>query len=276
MHKNPLAMRYFPTAICLVLLTAGCKKQPDVVLLDSPVSSFANLPETYQPVQGATVSNRLKSETQDGKPSGEWRYNERGQLLEWRRLRFGGLESVDQYRYDADGHLRFVQRFDNSCGYSSASNCTGPVKWTGYDDLTTDAAGRVTESRVYLNVDGKWDLRSINEYTHNPQDQLIEVRQADATGKATRTQTMTYDSRGNVTSVREQSPIASPDLADRTITYTYETGRSPYFKTVYYASALFLSPNIQVSPEYTYEYRSDGLPIRIRHSKGGTTELTYY
>jgi len=134
------------------------------------------------------VANRLKSEIQGGKPSGEWRYNGRGQLLEWRVLRFGELGSADQYRYDTDGHLRFVQRFDNNCGFSSSSNCTGPVKWTGYDDLTTDAAGRVTESRVDLNVDKKWDLRSVNAYSYNPQGQLTGVRQTDGTGKPTRPQ----------------------------------------------------------------------------------------
>ena len=271
-------MRYFSTVVCLFLLAVGCQKQPDVLPLDNPVSSLANLPAMYQPVQGVAVANRLKSQGQDGKPSGEWRYNERGQLLERRFFGFfsGELSSADQYRYGADGHLRFVQHFGNNCDFSSVSNCTGPVKWTGYDDLTTDAAGRVTESRVYLNVDGKWDLRSVNAYTYNPQGQLTGVRQTDGTGKPTRTQTLTYDSRGNVTSVREQSPIAPPDLADRTTNYTYETGRSPYFKTVYFASALFLSPNMQASPEYTYDYRADGLPIRIRQSKGGTTELTYY
>lgn len=269
-------MRNLSTVLFLLLLITGCKNQPDVLPLDSPVISLANLPATYQPVQGIAMANRLKSETQGGKPAGEWRYNERGQLLEWKRFLLGNLNAVDQYRYDTNGHLRFVQHFDNNCGFSSLANCTGPINWTSYDDLTTDATGRVTESRVYLSVNGAWDLRSINAYTFNPQGQLTGVTQTDGTGKPTRIQTLTYDSRGNVTSVREQSPIAPPDLADRTFSYTYETGRNPYVKTVYFASALFLSPHIQASPDYTYDYRADGLPIRIRHTQGGSTELTYY
>ena len=269
-------MRHLFTFVALVLLHAGCRKQYEASPLDNPVASMSDLPATYQPFQGgSSIPGRLKRETQSGKTTGEWRYNERGQLLEWRFVRFDAVESAVQYRYDEDGRLRFAQQFSNNCGYSSASNCTGPVEWASYDELSTNAAGRITESRTYLKLDGNWDLRSKNVYEYNPQEQIAKVLRYDAKGVLTMTQTLTYDTRGNVVAIREQSSIASPDLADRTFTYSYDTGRNPYFNTVYYAAALFLSPNTQLAPDLTYKYRSDGLPIRILQN-GGVTELEYY
>ena len=264
-------MRYLFTLLTLLMFGVGCQNKDVVLPLDAPVTSLANLPTTYQPFQGGSaIPGRLKSQTQNGKPNGEWRYNERGQLLEWRHFRFGELTGSDQYRYDAAGRLRFVQQFDDNCRFSSYSNCTGPVVWTGYAELTTDGAGRVTESRSYLKLDGKWDLRSTSRYEYNAQGQMTNVIQQYTAGGEL-TQTLTYDARGNVIAVREQRT----SFADRTLQYAYDTGRNPYFNTVYFASAFFLSRNMQVTPGLTYEYRSDGLPTRIRQN-GGDTELTYY
>ena len=269
-------MRYLFTLLTFLMFGVGCRDQDVVLPLDAPVTSLANLPTTYQLFQGGSaISGRLKSETQNDKPSGEWRYNERGQLVEWRHFRFGELTSSDQYRYDATGRLRFVQKFDDNCGFSSYSNCTGPVVWTGYAEITTDAAGRVTESQSYLKLDGKWDLRSTSTYEYNTQGQMIKVLRYTDKRELTLTQTLTYDPRGNVVAVREQSNSSDPNLADRTFRYDYDTGQNPYFNTVYFASALFLSRNTQLAPGLTYEYRSDGLPTRIRQN-GGDTELTYY
>lgn len=275
-YQNKTVMRYLSMLLSLLLLGVGCREKNVVVPLDAPVTSLADLPATYQPFQGGSpVAGRLKSQTQNGKLDGEWRYNERGQLLEWRQFRFGEIASADQYRYDAVGRLRFVQHFDNNCGFSSLANCSGPVKWTSYNELATNAAGRVTESRTYLKLDGKWELRSTTTYEYNAEGQIINVLIYSDKVVPTLTQTLMYDARGNVIAVREQSSVAPPDLADRTFRYEYDTGRNPYFNTVYFASALFLSRNTQLVPGLTYEYRSDGLPIRIRQN-GGDTELTYY
>jgi hypothetical protein len=269
-------MRYLFTLLSLLMLGVSCRERNDVVPLAAPVVSLADLPTAYQPVQeGAALAGRLKRQTQNGKTSGEWRYNERGQLIEWRLFRFDAVESAVQYRYDVNGRLRYVQQFSNNCGYSSVYNCTGPVDWTSYDELTTDAAGRVTESRTYLKLNGNWDFRSKSAYAYNAQGQLIKALRYTPNGTLTLTQTLTYDTRGNVVAVREQSSIASPDLSDRTFTYEYDTGRNPYFNTVYWPSALFLSRNNQAAPGLTYDYRADGLPIRIKQN-GGETELTYY
>ena len=267
-------MPYLFTLLTLLMFGLGCRNQDAVLPLDTPVTSFADLPITYQQFQGGSaVPGRLKSETQNGKSSGEWRYNERGQLIEW-RLRFDAVESAVQYRYDKDGHLRYVQQFSNNCGYSSVYNCSGPVAWTSYDELTTDTAGRVTESRTYLKLDGNWDFRNKSVYAYDAQGKITNVLRYDAKGVLGVTQTLTYDSRANIVAIREQN-ASSPDLSDRTFTYEYDTGRNPYVNTVYYPSALFLSRNMQLAPGLTYEYRSDGLPIRIRQN-GGNTELTYY
>ncbi|HEV7347690.1 hypothetical protein [Telluribacter sp.] len=269
-------MRYFLTFVSLIILHAGCQRPGDVSPSDAPVASFADLPASYQPFAGFdAAAGRLKRESKSGKTSSEWRYNERGQLLEWRLFRFDAVESAVQYRYDKQGRLRFVQQFSNNCGYSSVYNCTGPVEWTSYDELTTDAAGRVVESRTYLKLGGKWDFRSKSTYEYNAQGQLTKVLRFDANGVRTLTQLLTYDTRGNVIVVREENSNASPDVADRTFTYEYDTGRNPYFNTVYWANALFLSPNNQLVQGLTYEYRRDGLPIRIRQN-GGTTDLEYY
>ena len=267
-------MRYFFTFICLLLLTSACRKQVEVSPVHAPVTSLADLPTTYQPFQGGSAG-RLKRQTQDGRTSGEWRYNERGQLIEWRSFRFDAVESAVQYRYDTNGRLRYVQQFSNSCRYSSLHNCTGPVEWTSYDELETDAAGRVVESRTYLELDAKWDFRSRSTYEYNTQKQIAKVFRYDAKGVLTLTQTFTYDTRGNVIAIREQSSTAPADLADRTFTYEYDTGRNPYFNTVYYTAALFLSPNTQLEPDLTYEYRPDGLPVRIGQN-GSVSELEYY
>lgn len=269
-------MRYFLPFLALLLVNVSCREKNLVAPLNTPITSFANLPTTYQPFQGGTsIPGRLRREIQNGKTSGEWRYNERGQLIEWRMFRFDAIESAVQYRYDPNGQLRFVQQFSNKCGYSSVYNCTGPVEWTSYDELSTDAAGRITESRTYLKLDGKWDFRSKSVYEYNPQGQITKVLRYDAEEVLKMTQTFTHDTKGNVVAIREQSSVASPDLADRTFTYAYDTGRNPYFKTVYYAAALFLSPNTQVAPGLAYEYRSDALPTLIRQN-GSVTELEYY
>ncbi|SOD90326.1 toxin-antitoxin system YwqK family antitoxin [Spirosoma fluviale] len=269
-------MRYFFTFISLLLLNVCCREQNRVVPLGAPVTSLADLPTTYQSFQeGNSAAGRLKRETQNGKTSGEWRYNERGQLIEWRLFRFDAVESAVQYRYDKDGRLLYVQQFANNCGYSSVYDCTGPVDWTSYDELSTDAAGRITESRTYLTLNGSWDFRSKSVYAYNAQGKVIKVLRYDAKGVLAVTQTLTYDTRANVIAIREQSNVASADLSDRTFTYEYDTGRNPYFNTVYYPAALFLSPNTQLSPGLTYEYRSDGLPLRIRQN-GSITELEYY
>ena len=269
-------MRYLFTLLSLLVLGVSCRERNDVLPLDAPVASLADLPTTYQPVQeGTAIAGRLKRETQNGKTSGEWRYNERGQLIEWRLFRFDAVESAIQYRYDANGRLRYVQQFSNNCGYSSVYNCTGPVNWTSYDELTTDAAGRVTESRTYLKLNGSWDFRSKSVYAYNAQGKITKVLRYDAKGSLGVTQTLTYDARGNVVAVREQSSVASADLSDRTFTYEYDAGRNPYYNTVYYMAPLFISPNNQVAPGLAYDYRADGLPIRIKQN-GGETELTYY
>jgi hypothetical protein len=269
-------MRYLFTFLSLLVLDVSCREQDVVLPVDAPVTSLADLSSTYQPIQGGTaVAGRLKSETQNGKPNGEWRYNERGQLLEWRHYLIGKISSADQYRYDAVGRLRFVQHFDNNCGFSSLANCTGPVEWTSYDELSTDAARRITKSRTYLKLDGKWELRSTAMYEYDAQGQMTKMLRYSDKVVPTLTQTLTYDARGNVVAIREQSSVAPPDLADRTFRYDYDSGRNPYFNTVYFAAALFLSRNTQLAPGLTYEYRSDGLPIRIRQN-GGDTELTYY
>lgn len=94
-----------------------------------------------------------------------------------------------------------MQHFDNNCGFSSLYNCTGPVAWTSYDELTTDVAGRVTKGQTYLRINGQWDLRSTSLY--NAQEQLSTVRRYDARDIQTLIQTLTYDTRGNVVAVRE-------------------------------------------------------------------------
>ena len=269
-------MIYRFTLLILLVAVLSCRDKDEVVPLDTPVTSFFNLPATYQAFQGGSaIAGRLKSQIHNGKIDGEWRYNERGQLLEWRLFRLDEIASAVQYRYDAAGRLRFVQHFTNDCGYSSVYNCTGPVKWTSYDELTTNADGRVAESKTYLKVDNNWELRSINAYEYDAQGQMSKVLRYTDKRVLTLTQTLTYDARGNVISIREQSSITPADLADRTFQYGYDTGRNPYFNTVYYAAALFLSRNTQAAPDLTYEYRSDGLPVRIRQN-GTETELVYY
>lgn len=269
-------MRYLFTLLSFLVFVVCCRHQDAVLPLDTPVTFFSDLPTTYQALQdGSAIAGRLKRQIHNGELNGEWRYNERGQLLEWRSFRFDEIASAVQYRYDASGRLRFVQRFDNNCVISSIYNCKGPVAWTSYDELTTDTAGRVSESKTYLYLDGKWELRSIATYAYDAQGQMTKVLRYDDKQVLMLTQTLTYDARGNVISLREQSTVASADLADRTVRYDYDTGRNPYFNTVYYASAFFLSRNTQVAPELTYEYRSDGLPTRIRQ-KGSDTVLEYY
>lgn len=271
-------MRHLFILTCLLALTVGCRKQDEALPLNLPatVTSVNDLPATYQPFQeGSAIAGRLKSETQNGNLSGEWRYNERGQLIELRNFRLGKVQLADQYRYDTAGRLRFVQHFDNNCGFSSLSNCTGPVEWTSYNELTTDSEGRVTQSRTYLKINGSWDLRSLSKYDYNAKGQITKLILYDSKQVLARTQTFTYDARGNVMAIREENPQASPDLKDRTFEYSYDTGRNPYFNTVYYASAFFVSPNTQSTPGLTYEYRTDGLPIRMKQD-GNVTELTYY
>lgn len=225
-------MRYLFTFISLILLGSGCREQTTAPPQIDPVASVADLPATYQSVDGNAIAGRLKSEIHNGEPSGEWRYNERGQLIEWRRFQSTKVASADQYRYDVAGRLRFVQHFDNNCGLSSIYNCTGPVAWTSYDELTTDGTGRVTESRTYLTIDGQWTSRSTSAYAYDAQGQMTSVLRYDDKNVLGTTQTLTYDTRGNVIAIREQSTFAPADLADRTFRCDYDTGRNPYANTV--------------------------------------------
>ncbi len=259
----------------MLILALGCRKQAEVSPKNEPVASIADLPATYQSFSGSAVPGRLKSQIQNGKPSGEWRYNESGQLTELRKFYLGEIQSADQYRYDAAGHLRFVQYFSNDCMFSSALNCTGPVKWTRYDDLTTNATGRITKSSAYLKADGVWDLRSVSKYEYSAQGQITRILLYDAKQVLGRTQTLTYDARGNVATIEERSTGASSGPVNRTFQYEYDDKRNPYFKTVYFASAFFLSPSNQLSSGLSLEYRADGLPIRKKQN-GGVTELMYY
>lgn len=173
------------------------------------------------------------------KPSGEWRYNQRGQLLEWWYFRLGEISAADQYRYDVDGWLRFVQYYDTNCSFSGLSTCTGPVEWTSYDDLSTNGNGRITESRTYLKLNGNWGLRNIAMYEYDAQEKVTKMLRYNSNQALTLTQTLIYDARGHVVTVREQSSVASPDLADRTSYHEYDYGRNSYFNTVYYASTFF-------------------------------------
>jgi hypothetical protein len=133
-------------------------------------------------------------------------------MIEWRMFRLGAVESAVQYRYGKNGRLRFVQQFPNNCGYSSAYNCTGPVEWTSYDELFTDASGRITERQTYLKLDGNWDFQSKSIFRYNAQGQIEKVLRYDAKGTLSVTQTFTYDAHGNVLSISEQSSTASPTL----------------------------------------------------------------
>lgn len=270
-------MRY--VSFLLILLLFGCREAA-VNPLTGTVRGLSDLPATYQPVQnGAAVAGRLKAERQGNTLSGEWRYNERGQLVEWRHFRNGAVESADQYYYDAAGRLRFVQGFSNNCGYSSLGNCSGPVAWQSYQDIKTDADGRVTSFTTYLKKDGGWDNRSTTTYDYDAQRRLTQAN-IYFENKLVTTQTFSYDSRGNVVAVREQRADNVPaEYADRTFTYQYEPGRNPYFQTVYFASAYFMSPNLQAVSGTTVEYRADGLPVRfVSQNLGGAgvTVLEYY
>lgn len=273
-------MRSFFTIVILVLLDAGCRRPENAIEpLNRPVATLADLPTTYQPFRtGSAVAGRIKSETHNGQLSSEWQYNQRGQLLEWRHYQNGQVFSADQYRYDIKGHLRFVQHFGNNCELSSSSSCTGPVFWIRYDQLETDNAGRVNQSRTFFRkgAQAQWESRSsTTAYEYNAEHRLVNVLRYDANRRLAATETLTYDGQGNVITLREQSNVASADLADRTFQYTYDIGRNPYVNTVYYASPFFLSRNVQASPGITYEYRADSLPTRIRQN-GTVTELAYY
>lgn len=262
----------------LALLLAGCKDDNGVQVqsFDAPVQSFANLPIDYQPIlQGSSVAGRLKSETYAGQLTSEWRYNQQGKIVEWRNYKAGQVTTADQYRYDATGRLRYVQHFDNECGYSSLSSCSGTVKWTSYNEFDTDDAGRIQESRTFLKQSEQWELRSVATYEYNSQQLPVKVLMYDSTRKLGKTQEFTYEGIGNIISLREISTNTTPEYADRTFRYEYAQGLNPYAGTVHYISAFFSSRHVQLTPGTNYEYAANGYPLRI-HQNNLVSELAYY
>lgn len=269
-------MRFVYCFVGILLIFFSCRTSDGVQPASRPIRSFADLPTDYSPIQdGAEAAGRLKSEIHNGRLTGEWRYNEQGKLLEWRSYQEGQVTRADQYRYDVGGRLRYVQHFDNECGLASYAPCSGPVKWTSYDEIDTDNAGRIQGGRRFLKQSGQWELRSASTYEYNSQGQPVKVLQSDPAGQSTRTQAFVYDSSGNITSLREISSTATPDLADRTFTYEYDKGLNPYAGTVYFVAPFFSSRHMQHSTGSTYEYEANGYPIRIRQNNV-VTELVYY
>ncbi|QMW00831.1 hypothetical protein [Spirosoma foliorum] len=269
-------MRHLYLFVGVLLFLSACQDGNEAQPLTGPVQSIADLPTDYQPIQnGSLIAGRLKSETSAGQLSGEWRYNQQGKLIEGRRYQNGQVATADQYRYDTNGRLRYVQHFDNECGYSSLSTCTGPVKWTSYDEIDLDNTGRIQESRTFLKLSGQWKLRSTTTYEYDSQNQPIKVARYDVAYNLIVTQALTYDSKGNVVSVRELNTGATPDLADRTFTYNYDQALNPYAGTVHYVSAFFTSRHLQRTANETYDYAANGYPIRIRQNNL-ITELSYY
>lgn len=262
----------------VMLLLSGCQNGngSDVQPFNAPVQSLADLPTTYLPIQnGSVVAGRLKSQTYAGELNGEWRYNQQGNVVEGRHFRLGQIASADQYRYDVTGRLRYVQHFDNECGFSSLSTCSGPVKWTSYNEFDTDNVGRIKESRTFLQQSGQWQLRSIVTYEYDSQNQPVKVLWYDAARKLGKTQEFSYDGKGNISSLREISTVSSPEFADRTFHYDYDKGLNPYAGTVYYVSAFFSSRHMQFTAGATYEFAATGYPIRI-YENNVVTELSYY
>jgi hypothetical protein len=75
--------------------------------------------------------------------------------------------------------------------------------------------------------------------------------------------------------MREITPEATPDFADRTYYYQYDKGLNPYAGTIHYVSPFFSSKHLQHSAGTTYQYAPNGYPTRITQNNT-TTELTYY
>ncbi|GAB3972605.1 hypothetical protein GCM10028806_24860 [Spirosoma terrae] len=269
-------MRSLYLILCLVSLSISCRDTDTVRAINSPVRSLADLPAIYQPVQqGSELAGRLKSQKQAGELNSEWRYNQSGNLVESRWYRSGDVVTADQYRYDVDGRLRFIQHFDNECMLSSYSECKGAVKWTSYSEVDTDNTGRIQEIRTYLKQSEQWQLRSIAVYAYNSQNQPVKVLRYTNDRKLASSQEFTYDSNGNITSMREINQSATSDLADRTFHYEYDKGLNPYIGTVHYVSPFFSSKHMQHTPGATYQYAPNGYPTRIDQNNV-TTELIYY
>ena len=235
------------------------------------------MPATYQPVQnGYAAKGRLKREAHAGQVSGEWQYNQDGQLRENRRFRDGEIAVADQYYYDVAGRLRFIQHFDNECYFSSLAVCSGPMRWTSYDQIDVDNENRMQESRTFLNQSGQWELRSITSYVYDKLGRPIKLLRYTAGRQLASTQEFTYDSQDNVVSMREINTNAStPDLADRTFTYTYDEALNPYVGSIHYVAPFFISRNLQTTPGATYRYDNRGYPVQIWQN-GTITELMYY
>ncbi|GAB3999472.1 hypothetical protein GCM10028807_49770 [Spirosoma daeguense] len=271
-------MRIVYPLIGVIFLLLSCRTNDGDELIVAPVKSLSDLPTDYRPIQtGGVVTGRLKSEVHAGQLSSEWRYNKQGNLLEGRRFRSGELLVADQYYYDVEGRLRFIQHFESACMLVSTSQCSAPVKWTSYDEVDVDNANRIQESRTFLNQSGKWELRSITNYVYDSQGRAIKLIRHDGSRKLSTTQEFTYDNQSNVTALREINHYvtSSPDLADRTFTYNYDKGLNPYVGTVHYVSPYFISRNIQSTPGTTYEYNIRGYPTKI-HQSNVVTELAYY
>uniref|UniRef100_UPI003B3B8EE8 hypothetical protein n=1 Tax=Spirosoma sp. TaxID=1899569 RepID=UPI003B3B8EE8 len=193
-------MRTHYLFIVAVFFLASCRTD-DENGLGAPVNSFFDLPTDYRPIQeGSVATGRLKSEVHGGQLSGEWRYNQQGKLAEWRHYRSGQLSTVDQYRYDVAGRLRYVQHFEDGCAYSSLSSCSGPVKWTGYNEIMTDNAGRILKSRSFLKLSKQWELRSTSTYEYDSQNRPVKVIQQYEynASRSIRTQEFGYDGKDNI------------------------------------------------------------------------------
>ncbi|MVM31672.1 hypothetical protein GO755_16615 [Spirosoma sp. HMF4905] len=269
-------MRAFYFFIGVILFLSACQDSNEAQPADTPVQSLADLPNEYQLIlNGSSVAGRLKSETHIGQLSGEWRYNQQGKLAEGRRYKSGQITTADQYRYNAAGQLRYVQHFTNGCAFSSLSTCSGPITWISYDEIDTDNAGRIQESRTFLKQSGQWELQSITAYEYDNQNQPLKVLHYDSMRKLGSTQEFTYDNKGNVILLRELNMTATPDFADRTFQYNYDQGLNPYAGTVHYISPFFSSRHMQHTAGTTYEYTANGYPARIRQNNL-VTELTYY
>ncbi|MBD2703021.1 hypothetical protein IC229_20410 [Spirosoma sp. BT702] len=269
-------MRSFYLLIGVIVVLFGCKKDDGDLVVPAPVYSLSDLPTEYKPIQnGSAITGRLKSEIHIGQLSGEWRYNQQGNLLEGRRFRSGELMSADQYYYDATGLLRFIQHFESPCVYASTYLCSAPVKWSSYDEVDVDNANHILESRTFLNKSGQWELRSITNHVYDQNGRPTKLLRYSADRKLASTQEFTYDGEGNIIKMREINTNTTPDLADRTYQYTYDKALNPYIGTIHYVSPYFVSRNIQSSPGTTYEYTTKGYPARI-HFNNVVTELTYY
>lgn len=101
------------------------------------------------------------------------------------------------------------------------------MEWTSYDDLSTNVTRRIIESRTYLKLNGNWGLRSIAMYEYDAQEKVTKMLRCNNNKALTLTQTLIYDARGHVVTVREQSSVASPDLAVELPTMSMTTDPIP-------------------------------------------------